>query len=488
MILDVQLKVERNELVFQENPVCRLDLMNNGQRELQVPHPMFNPHMPVMRVIHVQTGAEVFQQGKAPVTGDNYQPLPPGGKLDYEFPLLSKVTFPAPGDYEVSAILPYDMAEERAESKPVRFKVKPAIPMNLSLASAAGGWSGVQYGACVNTMSDPPEILRYGFSLSSEDGVDYVQRVAKAALRSIPSLSAPANQTVAHNHWVAWLDEERMYFSHIDPVLGATAVQKSKLPAGTGAEIVSPLHLGALDPGQERPSGAALLWIGGPAGQAWQFQTVHVSPAGDVRTGAKTLLTGARPLWMRSHEQKDGHRFVTYVQSMPEGIVLNMVSWPDAARPSNKTNTLVEWGKAHFLAAHTTMTREDVVYGATLMLPAEPDIPKLDMVVWKLDAKGRYSEHLREDVQWEYAKPVTKAIVRVGPLGTPAALLADDKGQWSVYWQGRVQPAPAALAATKLCLDLAFLSQAEPVFIAAEQTSGFRVLQLNGEPLPERME
>jgi hypothetical protein len=486
MNLQVQLKVRTTALIFQENPICQLNLINSGQTELQVLHPMFNPHMPIMRLIHVQTGVEVLRQGKAPMSGDRYQSLPPGQGLSYEFPLLSKVTFPAPGEYEVSAILPFDLGKQRAESKPVRFKVEPAIPRNLSLVSAAGGWSGVQYGVCVNAMSDPPEIVRYGFSLSSEDGVDDAKRVAKATLRIVPVASAPVNQTVAHSHWIAWLEEERMYFSHIDPVLGATVVQKAKLPDVMEAEIVSPLHIDALNSGQQRPTGAALLRTGGPGDQAWQFQVVLISSVGKVKLGARTVITGPRPLWMMSHARTDGHRFVTFIQSIPTGIALNVVPWPDPTRPRSAANKLVEWANEDFVAAGATMTRENAIYGATLMLPTKPGIGKLDMVVWTIDAEGRFAEQVREDVHWRDATPVTKAIVRVGPLGTPAALLSDDKGQWFVYWQGKVQQAPAALATAKLPLDLAFLNQAEPVFIAAEEARGFRVFQLNGQPLPKR--
>jgi hypothetical protein len=78
MNLQVQLKVRTTALIFQENPICRLNLVNSGQTELQVLHPMFNPHMPIMRLIHVQTGVEVLRQGKAPMSGDRYQSLPPG--------------------------------------------------------------------------------------------------------------------------------------------------------------------------------------------------------------------------------------------------------------------------------------------------------------------------------------------------------------------------------------------------------------------------
>ncbi len=487
MTLDVQFTAPRTDLIFQENPICRLVLTNNGPSPVEVLHPMFNPHMPVMRVMNTHTGVEVLQQGQAPMTGSRYQPLPPGQKLEYAFPLLSKVTLPLPGEYEVSAVFPPGPGKRGVESNTVRFQVQPVTPKNLSLVSVAGGWSGVQYGVCINVTSDPPEILRYAFSLGTEDGVDDVQRVVGSTLRTMPVASVPTNQTVSHSHWIAWKDKEEIFFTHTDAAQGPLPSQKVKVPAGLEAEIVAPIHIDSLSSGQLRPTGAMLLWMSDPGGsQTSRFQVVVISPVEKATPGAYSIVPESRPLWMTSHVQSGGLRFVTYVGSTATGISLNAILWPEPSAGDDTAQKLIEWENVHFLAAGAVMNREDAVHGAILVLPTEVGNPKLEILSWALDKERHFTEQARHEVPWKDGVPVTEALVRVSPDGTPAALVRDDENRWFVYWQGNVFPAPGLLGTTRLPLDLAFLNQSEPVFIAASAQGGFQVLELSGQPLRKR--
>jgi len=194
-------------------------------------------------------------------------------------------------------------------------------------------------------------------------------------------------------------------------------------------------------------------------------------------------VMGARPRGMMSHERSDGTRIATYTQSTGGGTALQAVSWHDNGTPRR----LVEWADSEFVASGGSINSENQICGATLLLKNPKGTRSPEVVTWRLDNKGNFTEEKRRPVTWPYSTPVTRAVIRVDGLGNPAMLMADHAGQWSIYYgDGKVIAAPAPYNNTKLPIDLAFLQPVEPVLIVGDQLQGFRIITMDGKPLPER--
>jgi hypothetical protein len=360
-------------------------------------------------------------------------------------------------------------------------KLSASTPKNLDWSYVQGGWAAVLYGACVNITADPPEILRYSFETLPGSGVVDGESVCKGAFRIAPIISAPQNQTVAHTHWIGWIDKEAMWFTHFDPAQGALAPRKWD-HGGTEAQIVGPIYMTATP--EDRPNGAAMVWVGDPGANASVFQIVQLSAPGKAAPGGRATITGPKPEWMMSHARSNNTRVVTYAQNIPGGSTLFVLPWPDQALASNPLKKLADF-KSQFIAGGGTLVRDDTIHGGALLLTATPGTRRLDMLHWTLDAKNNYAEKERIEVPWAYSTPLARAIVRVGPGGMPAALLQDDKGTWSVFdGKGKIVSLPNDLATTKMPIDLCFLNEVQPVLIVGQELRGFKVVQLSGQGLP----
>jgi len=387
-----------------------------------------------------------------------------------------------PGEYEISAIIPYDQGKSRAESNTVRIKIAPSTPKGLDMAYVQGGWATLLYGTCVNVTSDPPEILRYGFGVMPSGGVMDASIVCKGGLRIAPVIAAPHHGTVAHNHWIGWIDKEAFWFTHFDPYQGALAPRKWD-HGGVEAQIVAPLLNGASDT-TDRPAGSAMIWVGDPTANASGFQIVQLAAPGEATPGGRATITGLKPSWMMNHFRRNGSRVVSYAQPSPSGFALFALPWPDQALASNPLKKLAEY-KSQFVAGSALIGRDDTIMGASLILTVGTGSRKLEMLRWTLDVKNNYAEKERQEVPWQYSTPLTKSIVKVSPGGLGAALLADNLGKWSVFSNGKLIELPADLANTKMPIDLAFLNEVQPVLIVGQELRGFKIVQLSGQPLPK---
>jgi len=302
-------------------------------------------------------------------------------------------------------------------------------------------------------------------------------------LRIAPIISAPQNQSVVHTHWIAWIDKEAMWFTHYDPALGALAPRKWE-HGGLEAQVVAPVFSAAAPDTTDRPNGAAMVWVGDPAANSSTFQIVQLAAPAKATPGGRATITGGKPVWMMNQFRSNGSRIVTFAQQTAGGSSLFALPWPDQALASNPLKKVADF-KAQFIAGGTVLLGDDTVHGGSLLLTATPGVRKLEMLHWTLDAKNNYAQKDIVEVPWPYATPIAKAIVRVSPGGMPAALLADDKGKWSVYnGKGKLVELPFDLAMTKMPIDMAFLNDVQPVLIVGQELRGFKVVQLSGEPLP----
>jgi hypothetical protein len=482
IILDFQ--IEKTALLCQENPICHIVASNDATSPVKVAALGASPDVPILRIVDCKTGIETFQHRRkhGGVPGTAYQEVAAGGTLKYEFELTSIARLPLPVEYEVSAILPYEMGAKRAESKPARLRISPVTPRDLCLTYVQGGWAAIAYGVSVNVASDPPQIVRHRFDVLTEGGVGDARPVAKAPLRAAPVLSAPPNQSVVHAHWIAWRDSGNVAFTHFDAKLGALRTGTWACPSPE-FEIVSPLATEpATDPAR-RPNGAALIWMGGTARQAPSFQVLTFTSEGKAVAAASCPADSRQPSWMMSHIQSTGRRILTYAVAKDKACELFVRPWPQAGAPG-EARSLARWEGA-FQGGGALLIADDSIRGATLVRGPQGEGSTLELITWKLNAQGEFAERTRHKIAWPFQSQVNRAVVRIGPSGKAVALLAGEDERWQFFdEESGVQPLPASVAATKLPVDVVFMGDAEPVLIFGRMTQGFELMMPNGDPLP----
>lgn len=484
MSLKIEFTVEKTTLLCQENPVCHLAATNTGNAPMKVAAPGASPEVPILHITELKTGVETFQHGHrhGPDIGIPYQEIAADKKLEYDFDLNSVAKLTLPTEYEVSAILYYDSGAKRAESKPVKLKIIPVTPRSLSLVNVQGGWAAVIYGVCVNAASEPYQIVRHRFDIMAEGGVGDARPVANASLRADPAISSPPNSTVAHSHWIAWRDEGGLAFTHFDSAIGSLPTGAWKCPQPE-MEIVHPLATQPVTDPAQRPVGAALLWVGDPARRISAFQVVNFTPDGKAVAGAAWDAGGPKPSWMKSHIASNGQRALVFVRDTGQGCALFLQPWPQAGAPV-EPRTLAKWNGT-CLGAGTVMIDDDSIRGATLVRGPQASGAKLELIVWKIGPKGEFGERARHTIPWAFQTGISRALVRVGPGGKAVALIAAEGGPWQFFDdEAGLKPLPAVVAAARQPVEVVFMDESVPVFIAGQVGQGFQVMLANGDPLP----
>jgi len=481
MPLDVDLKIQRTELLYQESPFCGLTLKNSGPDTVEVANPRGRPYGVTLRIIERKTGIEVLRRkplgrGRQP----GYQPLAPGQSADVLFPLLDVAQRLVPGEYDISAI--YDMkGGATAESKALTISVAPTTPRGLTLVSGSGGAASVLYGAWVN-VGEPPTATRSRFEILRGGGVAGTWSIAECPLRARPVLSAPANRTISHTHWVAWMEDKTLRFTHFDGMLGALEVGSLELsvPAAT---LVEPLYTESVDDPSARPDGAALLVVSNPEGSRWQLQVARLTPTAAAVTTVATA-GGQRPVWIKSHTCKDRSHLATYIQPSGENVTLSAAPWPKPGGMGVEGKQLAEW-RGKLLAASARLESDDVIHGAAAVLSGPQPETRLDVYGWELTPAGDFRQDDPVRVPWDMQSEIDQMIVDVDKDLRPVALVKDTKGRWSLFRGEEKLELADEIATTKLPIGLAFLGM-RTVLICGKLGSGFQVVQPDGKPLPPR--
>lgn len=483
MSLEVEFTITETKLLFQQNPLCQVVLRNSGVRPVTALNPVTHPNMPILRVLDLKTGTETVHKRKGAFTGDLYKPLGPGESWTFSFALLEYCSFPAPGNYEIVATILAADGKHPVESEPVRLEILPVTPRNLSTVTVQGGWANLLYGTSVNVEDDPPRILRYSFAPDVEGGVVDVHAVGAAPLRADAALSAPANNSVAHDHWIAWAEGDALKFVHLDRLGMPTKMRQWTLP-DSSSRIVKPLHIvpgtGASDP----MHGAVMICSGAPAGRRFRLQAVTLPAAGKAVPGASVDVDGPLPEWIKSHERSDGTRFLLRIGTEDGALALRGLPWSDQGIGRRAQAALATW-QGRSLGAGTCISNDDTIHGAILRLEEQPGSWVFEWVRWSIDKSGAYSENGRQAIDWPYAKGIDRSKVSVGPRGAPAALITDDDGKLSICTaDGKVSPAPLGLETGERPVEIFFLKPGEPGLIAGRVYLGFKMMRIDGSPLP----
>lgn len=486
MPLELQLQIEKTDLLVQQNPACRLVYKNNRNTPIRYLHPSEHENSPRWRIVELRTGAETFQVGHAREFGDQPIDLLPGQTVQFDFQMRTRLELNVPGEYEVSAIVTYDMGKERAESNKVKIKVSPVASRALSIVPVSGATSVVWYAFSINAMADPNQICRHVLGVSHESGVTDAASVCKAPFAATPVASAPRNQAIATSQWLAWLEEGSLRFTHFNPDAGGpSAPGRWALPAGE-VKVLAPLYTDPDEDPAKPPPGAALLWIGDPVKRSAYLQVVDFTGPGRASPGARAALPTYPFLEGHSLARSDGRRSVTYTTRTDGGIAMYTTPWPNQALASNALKKVADW-TAEFVASAAIVDEQDTIRGATLMI-SEPATARRPVIVrWSLDPKDNFSQEAPDPIEWRYGMEIQRGLVRVGPDGIPAALLADAAGAWFFYdGYESVTPVPVALAATRLPIEIVFAGRGKPMLIGGSPGQGFKVLFPDGKPIPHK--
>lgn len=474
MPLEVKLAFPTTDLLYQEDVQFTLTLSNPGPDALKVADPATLHSTLILKITNVKTGVETTYavpkgEGRRPPAPE--KPLPPKKSMEASLS-LQWLAYLSPGEYEVRASYAYNPGAERAESAPVRLKVRPTTPKNLVLDSTQ---LDVPVGFWVDLGQDEPRIVRTRFDIPGAGTVRSLVRVAKGGLRTAAVPSRPPNGEWMDAHWAAWTDGNELFAAHVDPAAGASTPVKAALPAGD-CSVVHPLYT---EPASEgRPGGALLLLVTTKGKDG--FRLVPYTLAVDrVAAGAPLELPGPAPSWVGSYTRADKKRLALYAQSKAGVVTLSSVPWPAGA-----PKKLGEFKGEFAGAAFTADVESDLLRGVVLTRLGLAEHAALERTDFELGADETFSPKAVGRINAPLGDHFTEAAPRVSRSGTVAALLKDQKGQWHLYDGTAASLLPDPYRTTPYPLDLAFKGEDDPVLLAGFKDAGFRVVLPNGQPLP----
>lgn len=477
MALDVKWTIAKTELRFQEDSLCQFKITNAGKDPLKVGNPVMTPTLLELRFVDVKSGKEViYQEPRLPGQRPPMEAtLAPGKSFDHGGMLLDVPKRVAPGEYDVFAGCHYNNRSEKAESAPVRVKIRPTTPRNVVVE---GVQNQVLYGAWINLGDDPSEVVRMEFDLATGLDARDLRPVGKAGIRSQPAISVPKNLEACPHHWIAWIEGTELKFAHVHEAQGPTPTKSLPVQAGE-ILLVAPLHSDPTPDDGGRPQGGALLWIG--ERDRADGQLISVKFASDTAgVLARAPLPGPKPAWIASFVRSDTRRLALAAQVAAGKISLVETPWPGTAGALRK---LGEW-KGELVGAGITLDGSDTLHGMLLLRPA-PEQP-LEKLVFAIDAKGVFKPEAPAKLAPEFRDPVNKVVIRVSGEGRGVALLQDPKGPWSFYDGEAVAPLGGPYAVNLVPFDVMFRESGEPMLIAGGKDLGLRLLQPNGQPPPHR--
>jgi hypothetical protein len=485
--LEVSFSLPVKSLFYGQNAECLVTLKNSGSRPLDVPLPPLDDSVPIIVAHNLQTGMhkEYRRERTQFPLSESPAVFPPGQKHDVRFSLLD-VTGPLePGRYEIRVRWEYGNDSRRSESNGVPLMVLPVKPLSLNLVNAVQGREGYKFGVFVDGANKTPQILLKGFSMTGGGGEYDVRPVAVCASSAEPVLSAPASGQSSRSHWIAWLAEGMLHYLYLDDLEGVKEQGVMQLPAGD-IEIVTPLYSAVSEDEHAAPGGELLLAVKGKSGSSFGLQSVLLAQRGRVVATAE--YQGPMPGWIKAHFMADGKRLVTYMQSAGAETEMYLTPWPGSMPSASASGKVAKWSGS-LVGAGAIIDGQDTVRGGTLLFSrADNKQSRLLLQTWSLTHGVTYVEGMSHSIDWPPAKTVREARVRLDDNGRPAALLADGEGAWYVYdGDGGLRPVPPEIKKTVLPLELAFYEgSGDPVLIVGTESHGFRIMQLDGSPLPQR--
>jgi len=286
---------------------------------------------------------------------------------------------------------------------------------------------------------------------------------------------------------VAWLEGEKLHFTHVDDELGVAPVEAVPLSGGDG-EIVAPLFSAEVVDTTVRPAGGALLVQGDPRGRQFGLQSLQLGPQQWKAIGSATL-PGPKPLWLMSHVRTGKKAWlVTYLQTSREMVALSLAQWPGVPGSLAAPVRLAEW-RGEPIAAGGSTGADDTLRCGVLLWKKRKDTPRSLVLLACTISPTNDLQQQEQVIEWHPNTEVREARVAVSDTGRTVALIADMDGVWHLYdGQGNVQSVPAEFQKSRQPLEPVFLDGVgEPLLICGTVGQGLRIVQLDGSPLPPRV-
>lgn len=481
MPLHVELTIKEKELLYQQDTVVLIKLKNTGSHSVSVQTSSMNPSVPVVHVVDHETGlARDCQRRAAKLELGMSQSLEPGQTLTDSFNLLDVVDDLGPGEYDISVIWEYGTLE-KATSSPVSLKVLPGTPKSLYMVDAMSGSSDMKVGVWVNIAQEPYSLVRSTFLLKPGRLIASKNLETKCPVDCEPVISAPACQEVMTTQWIAWIDGTDLAFIHVSSELGVTKEQRLKLSA-PGVRLVRPLYGASSEDERIRPDGAALVCY--PQAASFILQTIELN-AKKAQAGPTVSMPGPAPDWMFSHVRSTGERLVTCAQSDGKKVSLFTRAWPGAVTQKAVPNTWAEW-PGQLIHASASMDLEDGLNGAALILEESPgSTRKIMLISWCISSDNEFTLQESKEINWPASTPIQNSVIGISDNGFATALLRNPLGTWQFYdGLGNLKPLPFAYSRTILPIELGYyMGGGEPLLICGNLRSGFKIINLEGEPL-----
>jgi len=487
MILLLHLTIEHAVIFYQQDAICHIMITNSGQSAIQTTEPKTNNTLPIVYVLDINTDVENKYRGRqSPYESPESLSLSPGKKLECSFSLLSMIPELPPGEYDISVGWEYN-EQQTARSNAVRVKILPCTPARLDLVNMIGGQSGYKLAAWIDLANEPYSILFSGIDLNLGGGASGLSKIISCKELVSPTLSSPVNKVPLNSKLIAWMNEKGLNYAYIEKDITKIKPKSMKI-SGTDAEIFKPLYnIDAQEPGAPQDS-LALIYTSLPTDKQFHLQTIRLSVK-KANVIGQVDLPGPKPLWITNHARSKQNLLMTYVQADGHTLTLHSAPWPGVTSEFPRPTRLAEL-KGQFLAADAVLVNYGVIRGGILMWKHLEDGPnKLVLLPWMLDENNKFEIQPEHAIDWEPADLIQKAIMRVSDGGRPVALFTDVEETWHIYdGKGKVLPMPAPYQKTKQLIEIGFINGiSDPLLICGTIHNGFKIIQLDGSPIPPRM-
>lgn len=485
MPLEVKFEIEKTELLLQQETVATLTVVNSTPDPVDVLDPQFNRDSPILKITSGRTSVQVLRRGERYPVWPKRRTLKPGEQLVHRFALMGLAHIHHPDTYTIEAIVPTGpMMLDMVSSAPVSIIVHPVTPKGIDTTFVQGGYAFVKYAASFDGSHDAKRIVRHYLGLHKNGGALHAEEVAAADSSARPVISAPANQSVSHSHWIGWKQENEFRFVHMGQDIGPAEVSRWKRPP-EGAELVKPLSINISDDAAARAGGHALVRCPGGSGDV--FQTVVLNPGAAAEPGA-TVNAGGPVTWAMAFERSNASRYVAFTRQTGAGSAasteLVLSAWAGGPVPAAPKSVAKIPGR--ILAGDVLIEEDDRLNVAVLAQVSTDEGHALTMHRFVLDTQEQVRQLEPLKVAWPHDKEVYGPMVRVGPECVPAAVLRDERNVAKLFDGKDVKAAPPMFALPGAPMDIGFLSPSEPVLIGGMTLLGIDVVTFDGKPLPHK--
>lgn len=480
MSIEISLKVDRTQWMFQEDALFTLKLVNAGASPVQVVPPELGAGWPIFRIRNLATGEVETIRKKPPTASLTAEPAPlePRGEMEWKFWANKVLTFPGPGEYEITAEHEWGAGAGIARSSPVSVKIEGAdvawvtgLPSNRAVSDEIHFHWGRRTDKGIRLMR----------SMAMNTGKPKITSIVDAGefpKGVVPTPADPLNNEPINDSWLVWVTDRTLYFRFVPYENPKNLDYQTELPDALIRLIPTPLV---------RPSGdaEALLWLAGKQVNAAKLQLAYCSPAGKLMPGPELgLPISLEPRWYSTAFLSDGTRRAYLAWRDKGKVQVQSVSWTESGKfeaPKELVHT-----EGSFVACGVSLQNDDRVSGIVISRPDTHD----DMVVatqWEHHPDGSFETGKAEQISFAEAALVDDSLVRINSSGLAHAALHASGKSWYLYRTGQGITPVVSLGDFQGPILLYLNDIQETMFVFARPGMGLCFGDANGNPMGTTM-